>query len=125
MRRVHAALAFAAALVICWLCLSAGPSRAGDDDESRVILFSGRDLWRNGVFAYGGLLLAPGGFEQDGFLLKLLLSGGLYRYVSGGLGGKQVIGAEGKAQVLPGVRIKRGDLEAKFYFGLDYEEHRL
>ena len=125
MRRVHAALAFAAAFVACWFCLSAGPSWAADGDESRAILFSGRDLWRNGVFAYGGLLVAPGGFEQDGFLLKLLLSGGLYRYVSGGLGGEQVIGAEAKAQVLPGVRIKRGDLEAKFYFGLDYEEHRL
>jgi hypothetical protein len=125
MGRVHAAMTFAAAFVVCWFCLSAGPSRAADDDESRAILFSGRDLWRNGVFAYGGFLLAPGGFEQDGFLLKLLLSGGLYRYVSGGLGGEQVIGAEAKAQVLPGVRIKRGDLEAKFYFGLDYEEHRL
>lgn len=125
MRRVHAAKAFAAAFVTCWFCLSAGPGWAADDDESRAILFSGRDLWRNGVFAYGGLLLAPGGFEQDGFLLKLLLSGGLYRYISGGLGGEQVIGAEAKAQILPGVRFKRGDLEAKFYFGLDYEEHRL
>jgi len=125
MRRVYAAVSFAAAFVACWLCVSAGPSRAGDDDESRVILFSGRDLWSNGVFAYGGLLIAPGGFEQDGLLLKVLLSGGFYRYNAGSLGGAQVIGAEGKLQLLPGWRIKRGDLEAKFFFGPDYEEHLL
>jgi hypothetical protein len=43
------------------------------------MLFSGRDLWRNGAFAYGGFVLAPGGIEQDGLLLKVLLSGGVYR----------------------------------------------
>lgn len=88
-------------------------------------MFSGRDLWRNGVFAHGGLLMAPGGFEQDGLLLKVLLSGGLYRYFAGGLGGERIYGFEGTAQVLPGWRIKRGDLEAKFFFGLDLEQHRL
>ena len=47
------------------------------------MLFSGRDIWRNGAFAYGGLVFAPGGLEQDGLLLKVLLSGGLYRYNAG------------------------------------------
>ena len=123
--RVRAATAVAAALVFCCVCVDGGPVRAGDDDDARTIIFSGRDLWSNGAFAYGGLLIAPGGFEQDGLLLKLLLSGGVYRYNAGDLGGQQVIGIESVGQVLPGWRIKRGNLEAKFFFGLDLEQHRL
>jgi hypothetical protein len=38
--------------------------------------------------------MAPGGFEQDGFMLKLLISAGLYRYNAAMLGGDQVIGLE-------------------------------
>jgi hypothetical protein len=117
-------VSIAAVFLACCVCTIAGPSWA-DDDERRTILFSGRDIWRNGVFAHGGLLMAPGGFEQDGFMLKLLLSGGLYRYFSGGLGSERIYGFEGTVQVLPGWRIKRGDMEAKFFFGLDWEQHRL
>jgi hypothetical protein len=36
-----------------------------------------------------------------------------------------VNGAEAKLQVMPGYRIKRSDLEVKFFVGLDAEEHRL
>ena len=89
------------------------------------MLFSGRDIWRNGAFAYGGMIVAPGGFEQDGFMFKLLLSGGLYRYNSNALGGDEVIGAEWLTQLLPGFRIKRGDVEAKIFFGPDFEKHKL
>jgi hypothetical protein len=71
------------------------------------------------------LLLAPGGFEQDGFLLKLLTVGRLYRYNAVSLGGAQVIGAEETIQIMPGFRIKRGDAELKFFFGPDIEQHRL
>ena len=46
--RVNAAALTAAAFFAGWFCLSAGPSRA-DESESRVILFSGRDIWRNGA----------------------------------------------------------------------------
>lgn len=124
-RRVRAAVSFAAAFFVCGVCLSAGPSRAADDDEAHAILFNGRDLWRNGVFAYGGLLIAPGGFEQDGFMFKLLISGGAYRYNAGSLGGAQVIGYEGLTQVMPGFRIKRGNAEMKFFFGPEFQEHYL
>ena len=89
------------------------------------MLFSGRDIWRNGAFAYGGLLFAPGGFEQDGLLLKILLSGGLYRYDAENLGSERVIGAEWLTQVLPGWRIKRGDAEFKIFFGPEIQKHRL
>jgi hypothetical protein len=123
--RVRAAVLIAAAFVVSCLCVSARPGRAADDDEVRVLLFSGRDIWRNGAFAYGGLLMAPGGVDQDGILLKVLLSGSLYRYNAGSLGGEQVIGAEGTLQVLPGWRVKRADLEVKVFFGPDVEVHRL
>ncbi|MBI3704002.1 MAG: cellulose biosynthesis protein BcsS [Rhizobiales bacterium] len=111
----------------------AAPARANDDEEKRALLFSGRDLWRNGAFAYGGLLLAPGGLEQDGFNLKLVLAGGLYRYIGGSaagdppgfLAGWQIVGAETMLLAMPGWRVKRGDLEVKVFFGLDVERHRL
>lgn len=90
-----------------------------------MLLFSGRDLWRNGAFAHGGLLFAPGGFEDDGFMLKLLLGGGAYRYNAGSLGGEKVIGTEWMAQALPGFRIKRGQAEFKFFFGPEWQRHKL
>jgi Cellulose biosynthesis protein BcsS len=124
-RRVRAAVFTAAAFVVCAFCVSAGPGWAADDDDARFILFSGRDIWRNGVFANGGLLWAPHGFDQDGVLLKVLLSGGLYRYNAGSLGGQQVIGAEWLAQVMPGWRVKRGTLEAKVFFGPEIQNNRL
>lgn len=121
-RCVDAAVSIAAAFLVCGLCLAAGPGRAGED-EARTLLFNGRDIWRNGAFAYGGLLIAPGGFDQDGLMLKLLLSGGLYRYRSGSVG--DVVGAESVAQALPGFRIKRGPAEMKFFFGPEWQWHRL
>lgn len=124
-RRVRAAAAVAVAFIVCCVGVSAGPARAGDDEDATVILFSGRDIWRNGAFLYGGLLVAPGGFDQDGFLLKLLYSAGAYRYNAGSLGGAQVIGGEVLGAVLPGWRIKRGGVEAKFFFGPDIEYHPL
>ncbi|MDO8876141.1 MAG: cellulose biosynthesis protein BcsS [Pseudolabrys sp.] len=104
--------------------MSSVPSRA-DDEEARLLLFSGRDIWRNGAFLHSGVLFAPGGFEQDGLMFKLLLGGGVYRYVSGALGGEKVIGAEWTVQAMPGFRIKRGNAELKFFFGLDWQRHKL
>lgn len=111
-----------AALGLYCVCLGCG--RAADDEERTAILFSGRDLWRNGAFAYGGVLIAPSGFEEDGLLLKLMISGGLYRYRSGTLG-EEVVGAEWLAQALAGWRIKRRDIETKIFFGPDWERHKL
>jgi hypothetical protein len=121
--RVYAAASAVAAFIVC--CVSVFAALAGDDEDATVILFSGRDLWRNGAFAYGGLLVAPGGFEDDGLMLKLVLSGGLYRYNAGSLGGQEVVGSEMVGQILPGWRIKRGGVEAKIFFGLDIERHTL
>jgi cellulose biosynthesis protein BcsS len=123
--RVHAAASAAAAIIVCCVCVLGVPAWAGDDEDATVILFSGRDLWRNGAFAYGGLLVAPGGFAEDGPMLKLVMSGGLYRYDARGLGGDEVTGSEIAGQILPGWRIKRGGVEAKIFFGLDIERHNL
>lgn len=113
--------------MVCCLCSVSWPAHAGDgdDDPASVILFSGRDLWRNGVFAYGGLLWAPGGLDRGGFMLKTLLSGGGYRYNSGALGNVTVYGFELKGQVLPGWDFKRGAFELKLFAGPDVESHRL
>jgi hypothetical protein len=104
-------------------CVCLGHGHAADDEDSTYILFSGRDLWRNGAFAYGGVLVAPNGFDDDGILLKVLLTGGVYQYTTG-LGGRVIVGEWG-AQVMPGWRIKRQGVEAKFFFGPDWERHKL
>ena len=100
-RRVCAAAVAVAAFISC-VFVMAGVASAGEDEDAQTMLFSGRDLWRNGAFAYGGFVYAPGGLDQDGLLLKILLSGGLYRYDATNLGGERVIGTEWLAQVLPG-----------------------
>ena len=67
------------------------------------MLFSGRDIWRNGAFAYGGFIHAPGGLDQDGLLLKLLLSGGRYSYDAANLGGARVTGTEWRCTKSTGI----------------------
>lgn len=121
---VSAARSLAAACLIVGAFVTAGPVRADDDDVARFILFSGRDIWRNGIFAHGGVIYAPGGFEDDGLLFKVLLSGGVYRYFSGATG-ERIYGVENTVQVLPGWRVKRGDFEAKVFMGPDLERHWL
>lgn len=121
-RRSSAARVRVAAFVLCGLL---GTQRAtADEDDPMWLLFSGRDLWRNGAFAYGGFVFAPGGFEQDGLMLKVVLSGGGYRYRADALG-SNVFGAQWGGQIMPGFRIKRGDAELKLFFGMEQQTHRL
>ena len=85
--RVHAA-ALAVAIVVL---LSPPPTaRADDVEDARAIVFSGRDVWLNGAFLNGGVLWSPTALDDDGLLFKFLLSGGLYRYNAGDLGGERV-----------------------------------
>ena len=88
------------------------------------MLFSGRDVWRSGLYAYGGAVWAPTGFEDDGLLLKILFSGGVYRYFAGNLD-QDVLGAQWAAAVMPGWRFKRGPVEIKIFFGPEIAKHRL
>lgn len=121
-RRLGAAILLAAVLGIGALPPGA---RAAEEDEPTTLQFSGRDAWRNGVFAYSGFLYAPGGFEHDGFMLKLLMNGGVYRYWPGNMPGQEIRGAEWQLQALPGFRIKRGTAEMKFFFGPEWQKHWL
>jgi hypothetical protein len=63
--------------------------------------------------------------SHTSFYFPAAMSGGLDRYNSVNLGGQQVIGAETTLQVLPGFQVQRSNLSAKFFMGLDAEEHRL
>jgi hypothetical protein len=110
---------------VFWLGAVTGRARDSDDEDARIMLFSGRDLWRHCGFAHGGLVFAPNGFDQDGLLLKLLLSGGLYRYRASVPGDRQVIGFGVLSQALPGWRIKRGNAEFKVFFGPEFQKHYL
>jgi hypothetical protein len=123
-RRVCAAVVAVAAFFLCVFAV-AGVASADEDEGAQTMLFSGRDIWRNGAFGYGGFVFAPGGLDQDGLLLKILLSVGRYRYDAANLGGERVVGTEWVAQVLPGWRVKRGDAEFKFFMGPDVQVHWL
>ena len=124
-RRACATVIAGVALSVCLVCASFVSAWAGEDDDPHAMLFSGRDLWLNGAFAHGGFLFAPSGLDQGGLLLKILFASGLYRYDAKNFGGERVIGAEGLAHVLAGWRIKRGDVEFKFFFGPEFQKHHL
>ena len=115
-RSAAAALVRAVSLACC-VCASAGPTWASDD--ATVLVFSGIDLWRDGQFMHGGFLWSPGGLDQEGFILKAMVSGGRYRYLSGALNNIWVTGTEEGVQVLPGWHFKWNRLETKLFAGLD------
>jgi hypothetical protein len=114
-------MSVAAAFMAGCVCVSTGPAWAGDD-AAQFLLFSGADLWRDGLFMHGGLLWSPGGLNRDGFTVKLIASGGRYGYRAGALDNARVIGAEEEVQVLPGWRFKRNRLELKVFAGLDIKD---
>jgi hypothetical protein len=124
-KRACAAAIAAAALSVCSVCVSSSPARADSNEDARIMLFSGRDLWRNGGFVNDGFVFAPSGLDHDGLLLKIMFSAGLYRYEASNPGGQHVIGTEFLSHILPGWRIKRGDAEIKVFFGADLQKHYL
>ena len=114
----------ATACSLCCLGVLASAASAGEADEPRVMLFSGRDASLYAGFAYSGATFAPGGFEEDGVLLKVLFSAGLYTYNATNPIDGQFIGLEEYGSILPGWRIKRGNAEFKFFFGPEFQKHR-
>jgi hypothetical protein len=95
---------------------------SGGAHPEHFLYFGGFDLWRNGGSAYDGLLWAPKGLNEDGFILKLLAGDGRYRYLAGrtNIYGAYLLGA-----VLPGWRFTYGTLEIKLFGGLDLQSHRI
>jgi hypothetical protein len=124
-RRVCATVITVAACLLCCVWVVAGRAWAGDDEDAHFMLFSGRDLWRHAAFGYTGVVFAPGGFDQDGLLLKILLSDSLYLQNDENLRHVRVTGVDSLTQALPGWRIKRGAAELKFFFGLESQRRYL
>lgn len=124
MRRIRrvamAGLAVAVGLVVS--VSSAAPSVAEEAAFSRFLLFSGFDLWRHGGFIHGGMLYAPQGLEREGPVLKVLIGGGKYQYLSGTT---TITGHQLLLSAMPGWRFKRDKLEVTVYGGLDVQDHRL
>jgi Cellulose biosynthesis protein BcsS len=92
--------------------------------SAKALLFSGTDFWRNGAFVHGGLMWSPGGLDQEGFTLKLLIGGGTYRYDSGLLG-TEVIGRQYFGSAMAGWRVKADRFEATIFIGPDLQDHKL
>lgn len=101
--------------------LPAASQLTGGAYPEKFLYFSGFDLWRGGGSFYGGLQWAPGGLNADGFILKVLLAEGTYRYLAAST---DIRGTGLLASFLPGWRIKRGDIEIKLFAGLDLQNHR-
>lgn len=101
--------------------LPAASQLTGGAYPEKFLYFSGFDLWRGGGSFYGGLQWAPGGLNADGFILKVLLAEGTYRYLAGST---DIRGTGLLASFLPGWRIKRGNIEIKLFAGLDLQNHR-
>ena len=87
-------------------------------------LFAGIDLWRNGAFSHGGFVWSPHDESHDGFVFKLLLGAGTYRYRSGALGA-EVVGTVFTGYATPGWRFVRDRFTATIYAGLDVQRHDL
>jgi hypothetical protein len=101
---------------------------AGDDlrhDGPNFLLFSTTDLWRHGGFLHGGMVWSPNGLDHSGIAVKLMLGGGMYRYISGALGNTEIAGRLHTAAILPGWRFVQGKFIATVYAGLDWQNHRL
>ncbi len=108
-----------------WVDLAAADTIQDGRDSPSFLFFSGTSLWREGGFLHGGLLWSPAGLDHEGFTLKLLLSGGSYRYRSGALGDVEVTGRQLSGFVTPGWRFKRDGFEVTVFAGLDAQNHRL
>lgn len=122
------------ACVAAWVvavALSAGviSAYAGDwpsgGEDTHFLYFAGTDLWRNGEFVHGGVLWSPEGLDHDGFVLKGMLGGGIYHYISGALGNADVMGRQISASVLPGWRFTRDHFTVTLFAGLDLQNHHL
>lgn len=97
------------------------PSR----DPATFLLFASTDVWRHGGFTYGGVQWAPNGVDNAGAVIKLMLGGGLYRYVSGALGNRLVTGQQFSAAILPGWRFVKDKLFVTVFAGGEFQNHDL
>lgn len=100
------------------------PEASDSDKKRKFLYFTGGDLWANWAFAHAGILWSPKGLDDDGFTLKLLTSGGAYRYQSSALNNRTVIGRQYQVSAMPGLRFHRDGFELTLFAGLDYQQFR-
>jgi hypothetical protein len=117
-------IATAGAVATVILCAAMHLARASASNDPTFLIFTGTDLWRYGVFFYGGTLWTPAGVDADGFTLKLLLDGGGYTYTAGDLH-TDVDGTMISASLLPGWRFTRDRLIVTVFAGPVVQDYRL
>jgi len=132
----RAAWAAVALLAISNSRLAAGPSISAPSTTTppstglaiegaiRWLFFSGVDIWRDGRFSHGGLVFSPKGLDREGWVLKLMSNGGLYRFRSGSLK-MDVIGQEMGGTLMAGWRFIGEATTFVAMGGVDIREHRL
>ena len=121
---LRGAVATVIAVASLLACATVDRADAGGPDGSSFLLFSGTDLWRYGGFLYGGLLWAPAGLDNSGFIAKVLIDGGEYSYVSGDLN-ENIDGTKLSAAVLPGWRFIQNGLTVSLFAGPVVQDYRL
>jgi hypothetical protein len=95
---------------------------SGGTKVDHVLLYAGFDLWRYGRTGYGGFYWAPGGLNNDGFITRLFVSGGVERYDAGQ---KRFNTNIVRAAPLAGWRLSQGTLELKVFAGPELENRVL
>jgi hypothetical protein len=95
---------------------------SGGTKVERVLLYAGFDIWRYGRAGYGGFYWAPGGLNNDGFITRLFVSGGVERYDAGQ---KRFNTTIIRAAPLAGWRLSQGTLELKVFAGPELENRVL
>jgi hypothetical protein len=91
---------------------------SGGTKVERVLLYAGFDIWRYGRTGYGGFYWAPDGLNNDGFITRLFVSGGVERYDAGQ---KRFNTTIVRAAPLAGWRFSQGTLELKVLAGPELE----
>jgi hypothetical protein len=95
---------------------------SGGTKVDRVLLYAGFDIWRFGRAGYGGFYWAPDGLNNDGFITRLFVSGGVERYDAGS---RRFSTDIVRAAPLAGWRFSRGTLELKVFAGPELENRVL
>jgi hypothetical protein len=90
----------------------------GGAQPDRLLLFAGFDIWRGGRTGYGGLQWAPDGLDRDGLIARLIIAQGREWYRTPT---KTFTTDIFRASLLPGVRVKLGEIELKLFAGVDLE----
>jgi hypothetical protein len=117
--------AIAIAAVFSGDCGRASAQPIEGNGAPTLLFFGGADLWTNGSFTHGGLLWARNGLDAEGFVFKVLIGGGSYRYHSGALANAEVTGRQFTAFAMPGWRFQRGGFTVTLLAGLDVQHHWL